>query len=73
MRSPAAVFNVPKARYFSSIGSQTIISPSRMMLLGQRGFAPHHSLADVILDDPSEILRQTALPNVRAIEVRLGQ
>jgi hypothetical protein len=28
----AAVFSVPKARYFSSEGSQTNISPSRMIL-----------------------------------------
>jgi hypothetical protein len=40
----AAVLSVPKARYFSSDGSQTSISPSRMILIHQSTLRMTHFL-----------------------------
>jgi hypothetical protein len=40
----AAVLSVPKARYFSKDGSQTSISPSRMILTHQLTQRPTHFL-----------------------------
>ena len=69
----AAVFKVPKARYFSKDGSQTNISPSRIMLFYQlmRDLSTYASLLfDIVLEGIGDILCQTPFPNVCTVHVR---
>lgn len=67
----AAALSVPKARYFSSWGSHTSISPSSIKLNQSATIAALelHILPDIILESVRDILRQAPLSDVRSVQI----
>lgn len=71
----AADLSCPNARYLPNIGSQTIISPSRMQLRTRERSASGlhqkypYTLVDVVSERRIDEWRQTTLSDVGAIEV----